>query len=164
MPSRLEQLQQMLLQEPNDEFLQYAIAIEYFSINNFEKALACLSVILNKNPDYLAAYYQAGKCYEELKRFENAKTIYTKGIELDNTNPVFYDNRALSKTEKEDYAGALEDYSSSIELYPNDPETYYQRGLVKVSMNNKYDACLDFKTAEDLGSTEVKAVIKKNCK
>ncbi len=37
------------------------------------------------------------------------------------------------------------------ELYPSDPETYYQRALVKVSMNNKYDACLDFKRAEELG-------------
>ncbi len=82
MPSRLEQLQQMLLQEPTDEFLQYAIAIEYFSVNNFEKALNCLHTILNNKPDYLAAYYQAGKCYEELKQFENAKAIYTKGIEL----------------------------------------------------------------------------------
>jgi tetratricopeptide (TPR) repeat protein len=70
----------------------------------------------------------------------------------------------LSRSEKEDYAGAIEDYSSSIELYPGDPETYFQRGLVKLAMNNKYDACLDFKTAEELGSTEAKAAIKKNCK
>jgi hypothetical protein len=70
----------------------------------------------------------------------------------------------LSKTDKEDFSGAAEDYSASIDLYPSDPETYFQRGLVKVSMNNKYDACLDFKKAEELGSTEAKALIKKNCK
>jgi tetratricopeptide (TPR) repeat protein len=64
---------------------------------------------------------------------------------LDATNPVYFDNRALAKTEKQDYTGAIEDYSSSIELYPSDPESYYQRALVKISMNNKYDACLDFK-------------------
>lgn len=82
MANRLEQLQQMLLQEPNDEFLQYAIAMEYFSVNDFEKALNGLKAILNANPDYLAAYYQMGKCYEELKQFENAKDIYKKGIEV----------------------------------------------------------------------------------
>jgi tetratricopeptide (TPR) repeat protein len=82
MPSRLEQLQQMLTQEPNDEFLQYAIAIEYFSVNDFEKALTYLKIILNKNPDYLAAYYQVGKCYEELKQLDNAKHVYTQGIEI----------------------------------------------------------------------------------
>jgi tetratricopeptide (TPR) repeat protein len=77
---------------------------------------------------------------------------------------VYFDNRALCKTAKEDFTGAIEDYSTSIELYPSDPETYYQRGLIKLTVNNKYDACLDFRRAEELGSLEAKAVIKKNCK
>jgi tetratricopeptide (TPR) repeat protein len=82
MSTRLEQLQQMLTQEPTDEFLQYAIAIEYFSVNNFEKAIDCFTKLIHVNADYLAAYYQMGKCYEELKQYENAKNIYTKGVEL----------------------------------------------------------------------------------
>ena len=65
---------------------------------------------------------------------------------------------------KEDYEGALADYTQSIELYPNDPETYFQRAMVKISMNNKYAACLDLKRAEELGSEEAKAEIKKHCK
>jgi tetratricopeptide (TPR) repeat protein len=80
--ARIEQLQQMLEQEPDDVFLQYAIAMEYFSLQNFEKALSCLKKIINNNPDYLAVYYQIGKCYEELKQFEEAKSIYTKGIDV----------------------------------------------------------------------------------
>jgi tetratricopeptide (TPR) repeat protein len=82
MQNRLQQLQEMLAQEPDDVFLQYAIAIEYFSVNEFEKALVCLKDILQSNPEYLAAYYQTGKCYEELKQFENAKAMYNQGIEL----------------------------------------------------------------------------------
>jgi len=82
MSTRLEQLQQMLTQEPNDEFLQYAIAIEHLSANNFEKAIDCFKNILQTNSEYLAAYYQLGKCYEELKQFDAAKNIYTKGVEV----------------------------------------------------------------------------------
>lgn len=82
MPARIEQLQQMLAQEPDDVFLQYAIAIEYFSAGNLEKAIDCFKNIIHKKPDYLAAYYQTGKCYEELKQFEEAKSIYERGIEL----------------------------------------------------------------------------------
>ena|ERR1700758_2596650 len=80
--TRLEQLQQMLEQEPNDAFLQYAIAMEYFSSGNFDKTLNRLKDIIQNNPDYLAAYYQAGKCHEELKQFEEAKNMYTKGAEV----------------------------------------------------------------------------------
>jgi tetratricopeptide (TPR) repeat protein len=82
MSTRLEQLQQMLVQEPHDEFLQYAVAFEYFSSGNFEKAIECFNTILQTNPDYLAVYYQMGKCYEELKQVNNAISIYTTGIEL----------------------------------------------------------------------------------
>ena len=87
-----------------------------------------------------------------------------KAIAIDDTNPIYYDNRALSKAAKEDYAGAVDDFTKSIELYPNDPETYYQRALVKISMNNQYDACLDLKRADELGSSDAKADIKKHCK
>ena len=82
MSTRLQQLQQMLAQEPNDEFLQYAISVEYFAMGDFSKAIECLKNILHTKPDYLAAYYQTGKCLEELKQVEEAKTIYTQGIEL----------------------------------------------------------------------------------
>jgi predicted Zn-dependent protease len=82
MSSRLEQLQQMLLQEPHDEFLQYAIAIEYFSGGQNEKAIEMLEKMLHNNPGYLAAYYQLGKCYEVVNKMKEAATIYTKGIEL----------------------------------------------------------------------------------
>jgi hypothetical protein len=36
--------------------------------------------------------------------------------------------------------------------------------MAKILLNNKYDACLDLKRAEELGSQEAKAEIKKNCK
>jgi len=99
-----------------------------------------------------------------MQDYDGAIADYTKSIGLDGTNPTYYDNRALSKTEKDDYAGALEDYSASIDLYPSDFETYYQRGLVKLLMNNNYDGCMDLKRAEEMGSPEAKAAIKKSCK
>ena len=70
----------------------------------------------------------------------------------------------MCKAEKEDFSGAVDDYSASLDLFPNDPETYLQRGLTKILMNNKYDGCLDLKRAEELGSTDAKAAIKKSCK
>ncbi|MGZ3943251.1 MAG: tetratricopeptide repeat protein, partial [Bacteroidia bacterium] len=73
MPTRLEQLQQMLLQEPNDEFLQYAIAVEYLAANEMQKASEWLEKILTKNKNYLAAYYQLGKCYEAQNNIDKAK-------------------------------------------------------------------------------------------
>jgi predicted Zn-dependent protease len=80
MPSRLEQLQQMLLQEPNDEFLQYAIAIEYFSGGQVQEAISILERILSQNKNYLAGYYQLGKCFEAINKVDQAKRIYEQGV------------------------------------------------------------------------------------
>ena len=82
MQTRLQQLQQMLAQEPDDVFLQYAISVEYFSAKEFEQALLFLQTILKNNADYLPTYYQTGKCFEELHQTENAIKIYQQGIEL----------------------------------------------------------------------------------
>jgi tetratricopeptide (TPR) repeat protein len=82
MPTRLEQLKQMLEQEPNDEFLQYAIVMEYIAMDEIEKAVDGLQKILQNNPNYLAAYYQLGKCYEVQTEFDKARDIYNKGIEV----------------------------------------------------------------------------------
>jgi tetratricopeptide (TPR) repeat protein len=82
MPTRLEQLQQMLMQEPNDEFLQYAITVEYFSAGEIQKAIEGLEKLLSNNKNYLAAYYQLGKCYEAKTENKKAIEIYKKGIEV----------------------------------------------------------------------------------
>lgn len=70
----------MLLQEPNDEFLQYAVAMEYISAGDVNKAVTALEQILIKNNNYLAAYYQLGKCFEALNKTSEAKEAYGKGI------------------------------------------------------------------------------------
>ena len=82
MPTRLEQLQQMLLQEPNDEFLQYAITVEHFSAGEIQKAIEGLEKILANNKNYLAAYYQLGKCYEAKTENKKAVEVYTRGLKI----------------------------------------------------------------------------------
>ena len=82
MPSRLEQLQQMLQEEPHDEFLQYAICMEYMSLQRFAKAADGLRRILESNDKYLAAYYQLGKCLEAENKTGEARRVYEKGVKV----------------------------------------------------------------------------------
>lgn len=82
MPSRLEALQEMLLEDPHDPFLNYALALEFLNDGNNEKAASIFEEILNRDENYLAAYYQLGKLYEEMDLKENAIKTYKKGIEV----------------------------------------------------------------------------------
>ena len=78
--SRLEQLNEMLKDEPNDSFLNYALALEYAKADNIIKAIELIEALLLRDENYLGAYYQLGKYYEQLNKNEKAMDIYNKGI------------------------------------------------------------------------------------
>lgn len=82
MNKRLDILKEMLLKEPEDAFLNYALALELAKNDDMQKAVSVLEAVLNKDENYLAAYYQLGKFYEQLSEKEKALHFYKKGIEV----------------------------------------------------------------------------------
>jgi Tfp pilus assembly protein PilF len=80
--SRLEQLKKMLETEPNDSFLNYALALEYAKANNLNKAIQLIEEIIARDKNYLGAYYELGKYYELSGQPEMAIDIYKRGISV----------------------------------------------------------------------------------
>ncbi len=77
---RLKQIREMLEKEPNDDFLNYALAVELEASGNVKEAISQLQNLLNRNPDYLGAYYKLGKLFEEVKDETKAIGIYKSGL------------------------------------------------------------------------------------
>ncbi len=80
--SRLEQIQEMLKSEPADSFLNYALALEYAKINDERKAIELLEALLARDENYLGAYYQLGKYYEQLDQKNKAVETYQNGASI----------------------------------------------------------------------------------
>ncbi len=80
--ARVEQLQKMLKAEPTDAFLQHALAMEYSSGSEHQKAIEMLANLLSAQPDYLASYYQLGQLFEKFNEISTAKDTYRKGIDI----------------------------------------------------------------------------------
>ena len=103
--SRIDTLQELLLKEPNDSFLNYALALEYLKTQNHAEAIAVLEKILEKNTNYLAAYYQLGKAYEQAAQPQQAIVTYKRGMEIakaqQNQKTVKELNEALMFVEEE---------------------------------------------------------------
>jgi tetratricopeptide (TPR) repeat protein len=78
--SRLQKLLDFLKNEPNDEFLQYALATEYLRLNDTEKALQYYEALATNHPDYVGTYYHLGKLYEALDRKPDAIKTYETGM------------------------------------------------------------------------------------
>ncbi|HET6228244.1 MAG TPA: tetratricopeptide repeat protein [Bacteroidia bacterium] len=82
MSTRIEQLQKMLETEPHDSFLNYALALEHAKANDLQKAIQLIEKIIERDKNYLGAYYQLGKYYEQQQQLPDAVQTYKKGIEI----------------------------------------------------------------------------------
>lgn len=79
---RLKQLQHLFEENPNDSFIQFAIAKEHEKLGHHEDALHFYLHLIEKDPHYVGAYYHLGKLYEKLEEAGNAWEVYEKGIEM----------------------------------------------------------------------------------
>jgi tetratricopeptide (TPR) repeat protein len=62
-----------------------------------------------------------------------------------------------------DYQGALKDFTFVIQKDPNPGMAYYHRGLLRVQLNDKTNACLDFKKSEELKYEKAAAARLQSC-
>jgi tetratricopeptide (TPR) repeat protein len=92
--SRLDKLLEFIKNEPNDEFLKYALATEYLRLNQVDKALNYYEDLINNHPGYVGTYYHLGKLYEALNRKQDAITTYENGMQVTKAKR---DNHAFSE-------------------------------------------------------------------
>lgn len=78
--SPLEPVRKMLENEPDDLFLNFALAMEYLKAGRAEEALTQLTRVREIDPDHVPAYLQAGQAMVSLGRKEEAKAMLTEGM------------------------------------------------------------------------------------
>ena len=80
--SRLEQIESMLHDEPNDPELRYMLAMEHASGGNDAEAVRCFQDLIARCPDYAPAYHQGGRTLVRLDRIAEAQEMLRKGIPI----------------------------------------------------------------------------------
>ena len=99
--SRLEKLMEMLLLQPEDAFLLYAIGFEYEAMGEDDKAGEYYEKILATEKDYLPVYYQAGLFYARLGQTDKAIKHLEQGIALAKENKDMKTLRELNQALEE---------------------------------------------------------------
>jgi Tfp pilus assembly protein PilF len=79
--NRLEILEQMVRQDPNNTFARYGLAMEYANSGDLMQAVVEFRTLLQHDENYAAAYYHAGQTLEKLGKIEQARAMYEQGIE-----------------------------------------------------------------------------------
>ncbi len=81
MPTRRERIEDMLVQEPEDSFLRYGLAIEFDNEERFDDAVRIFASLMNDHPPYIAAFLRGAQLLVKIGRIEEARTVLRRGIE-----------------------------------------------------------------------------------
>lgn len=114
---------------------------------DFEKAIRCLSDLIEAEPQNALAYNNRGLAYAYVK--ENAKAIadFDKAISLSGKTASFYNNRGNVYAGEGDFTRAISDFNKATELDSKSTAAYNNRGLVYLRMGQPEDAEADFANA-----------------
>jgi len=91
---RLDHLKSLHTEDPEDDFVLYALAQEYNKMGDLERSLSHYLLLKEKSPDYVGLYYHLAALYLELEESEKALDIYNVGITVANK---LKDQHALSE-------------------------------------------------------------------
>ena len=79
---RIDMLLSLLELEPDDIFLNYALAIEFVGEKKLEDAEKQFLKTVKLNSEYLPCYYQLGQVAEKIKTEKEALEYYKTGLAL----------------------------------------------------------------------------------
>jgi predicted Zn-dependent protease len=82
MKTRKDILEEFLVQDPNDSFTRYALALELEKQNGLVAAINQLNEVIVRDPSYVAAYHQLGRMLAHTGAVEDAQATYGRGIEV----------------------------------------------------------------------------------
>lgn len=83
--ARLQQLQKMLESAGGDVFVVYAMGLEHQKLNEHEQAALAFEKAIQKDGNYLAAYYQKAISLSAIDQIQEALNCLELGVEAAQT-------------------------------------------------------------------------------
>ena len=80
-PSRFEELQKFVEQDPTDPFNHYVIALEYGRSEQYPEAIQAFIDLIQFDPTYVPAYHQLALLYIRLTRRQDARAMLERGLQ-----------------------------------------------------------------------------------
>ena len=79
--SRRQQIEEMLLEDPQDEFLRYSLAMELAKDGEVEKSLDLFKQLYSGSPPHVPAFFMAAQQLTKQGEINEARTILRNGID-----------------------------------------------------------------------------------
>ncbi|NCI46874.1 tetratricopeptide repeat protein [Sediminibacterium sp. WSJ-3] len=77
---KIARIQEFLKDNPKDNFLRHALALEYLKLGEDAEARGLFEAVLADSPEYVGSYYHLAKLLEKLEERDAAIACYEKGM------------------------------------------------------------------------------------
>ncbi len=157
---RLELINKALLFQPNNEKYILERASIYQEMGDFQNAKRDCFHIFTKDSSNIDAIISLGSIYESEGRFDDAISIFDKGIEQYQKNPkraaYCYINKGFVLSKMGNISESIKNFNSAIQINPKNGDFYKARGdYFFYHLNNYSKAIEDYTHAIQLDSTVI---------
>jgi lipoprotein NlpI len=106
-------------------------------------------------PALAQRYWERGKHYGKLGRYENAVADYSAALDIDPGMVKVYIDRAVAYARVEKYQAAYTDFNQAAKLQPGNALVYAHRGTLSFLLGKYRDAAADFERYLGLRPTDM---------
>ena len=145
------------------DILYFYRAVSKTKMNNYSAAIEDYNAAIKANPYKSKYIYHRALAYFQTANYKNAEIDFQKSLTIDGENADIYLKLGFLKQQQNDLRGAIKDYSKAIKLNPNLADSYYYRGVIYLQVLSRDKACIDLKTAADLGHQAASKKYDKYC-
>lgn len=156
----IEDLNEAKRKLPDDPYLYFTMGNYSLDMGDMKNALKNYKKSIALNPDDEKVYFMMAVTYNEMGNFKRSIELFES---LSNNFPQAKYNIAISylQNDQPQVANELLDQLSTV--YKDDSDFFFFRAESKFFQQDKSGACLDYKTAADLGDEEASSIYDKYC-
>ena len=140
----------------------FSRALLYQGMGKPELAIPDIDKVLEDQPQNARAYFIKADCLEQEAKMPEAIDYYSKAIQYDGTDPLFYERRGMVYGRTRQNTEAISDLDKAVDMDPENGEALYYRGVIKY--HSGQEPCNDLKAALDHGYKQAAEAIEKACK
>jgi len=134
--------------DPDNTWNYWELAEYYQNLKLHQKALDVYLKMAAVMPDFAWAHQDVGRIYHvDFKNYVKARDSYSKAVELEPRNIIFWYNFAFFYEEFEEYEKAIDVYTKIISIVPNDAWGYRGRASIYEKLNIQDKAAEDYAKA-----------------
>lgn len=131
--------------------LYFRRGLIHFNRDEDSLALEDLNHALEITPNNaIAIYYMRGLILSHQKQLNDAVDSFTKSIDLNAKESIFYNARGEQYLALKNYSAALADFNQAIKLNPTFATAFNNRGVLYLRTNNQSDGEEDFRKAIEI--------------